>query len=464
MIERLLELDAVLKGTYTSDRTDLFSKNKNSVHLYNFFWRNTQEAETHLPTIVSGDTDSLSNLIADIATFHPDYSPISAYFHLFDSELGDIHQLLMRNDSRFKEQSIAKEDRKKSGAWIALSFAESATTTLANAESLQSISFSLCRRSLAFSIARSLHLYPQYPITNLSEKWEKMRNISQMPVMEGMKENILRAAGLLSSSNSNSDPIHYEYSDLFSVLKDFAKGKASISSISDQFCKIYPDISDHIISFRKSFDNRIDAFNYIIQDILSSTHERDICSMAIGHFANLLLPGSLSHIKLVARYEVFCPGSIIWYGFFGGMSPDFAPERSLGGLGRKLLRDLYATFDPFSPPTADISLSELEALSRLRITGEMIKPVHQKASFVSLLPGVDVMSRFPDNDSNENKDSNEILKKSIIEKEKSEKLRRLLKEALSIIDESFNDTSSKTLSTPIRKKKKTQSQKENNDL
>lgn len=463
MIERRLELESVLAAQDIIEKfkDDLFSeKNPPNQQLYRFLWRSEDEYKNMAPTSIIGDEDSILNLIADVATFYPDYSPISSYFHLFEESLGDPNeiQILKRENQRNK---ICFPSGNINNIWIALALSESITSLHLNSEHLQSVSFSLCRRSLSFTLARSLYLYPHYSLSNIIDRWKRLREISNLPVSSDSVDALSIISRFLSKSDLDVKAIYYEHIDLLSAIQNFADTVGSLDEISNIFSSQHPEINNFISFFEKSFDDRIGAFNNIIQQIVLNSQDKVLCSIAIGHFANLLLPGSLSHVKLVAKHENNYPGSLLWYGFFSGATPGFSAERAFGGLGRKLLRDLFCKFDPFLPPTADISLTELESLSRLRAKGDVIKPVHQKAVFVSLLPGVDVMSRFSDDEIDEQQKKIARTSSKNETNSRDSDVRKLIKAALVLLEgeaamNSVDDArSSKKSETAVRRKKKT---------
>ncbi len=85
-------------------------------------------------------------------------------------------------------------------------------------------------------------------------------------------------------------------------------------------------------------------------------------SFVLGYLASRIAPGSLAHAKLILSLPDRYPSSILWYGVCAGLAPETMILTELGGLGRRILRDLQSADDFLSRPRADLAWMELNIL------------------------------------------------------------------------------------------------------
>lgn len=114
-------------------------------------------------------------------------------------------------------------------------------------------------------------------------------------------------------------------------------------------------------AMRGTREERVDAFEQMVSEI--ATGERALeADFAIGYLASRINPGTLTHAGLVATVLKRHPAAMLWYGTCAGLVEDTAVTSELGGVGRRVLRELMTPEEALGRPRCDVSASELEIL------------------------------------------------------------------------------------------------------
>lgn len=82
----------------------------------------------------------------------------------------------------------------------------------------------------------------------------------------------------------------------------------------------------------------------------------------LGYLASRINPGTLLHAGLLAPALREHPSAMLWYGVCAGFAGPQSILGSFGGLGRRILRELYAPHGFLYRPTADLAIGELEVM------------------------------------------------------------------------------------------------------
>lgn len=457
MFEKKLELDSILRPERNSEkiREDLFSFSlERTIKNHKFFWRDFAASENRLPSIAMPTDGDVADFFADIASFYADYSPITAFMYVLPHAMPELEELCKRGG--FKKEDMRSTRRRFSHLWIALAIAESVSAAFENSDADAGLNYSICRRSLSFSIARTAILYPEISSKSVVHRWEKLRQIVKMPISDTVPDTLLSIATLIRDDEVSPDEFMSCGDNFVHTLAGLVFSRVSFKEMNEVLDNAYPGLSNEIYIFSKSFDERIGAFERGVARIKGASQSAFMDSIAIGYLANLIQPGSFSHLKLISKFSGYYPGVIIWYGFFSSLSDGFDANSLYHGLGRKLLRDIEADFDPFANPACDISLDELEALSRVNLSNSFLKPMQQRAVSVSLLPGVDIIVRVPNDDAGARKESVERTRSKTPDRDAQ--LRDLVKLMTELLSEDKLNLSAVEVEkkvTPASKKKKT---------
>lgn len=370
-----------------------------------------------LPTIVVPADDDIESFFADVATYFPERTPVSAFMHV------------LRETSRhsFRASIHAKDISGKRSLSVLIGLilgdALSAQRTAGNTALLPS--YSSCKRTLAYCIARAIVLYPELSSQEISERWIRIRGLSGMDASTDAAESTIWAINLITGPSPQVDDSKIR--GFMKTLGLYLRNQAHREQITESLISLYPSIAQSAPLLNGAFEKRIDAFSAIVGAVRQESKGSGLDSICIAYFCDLILPGSMAHSALIDRLLAEMPDGLLWYGLFAGSSKEFSLTSSVGGVGQKILRDLVAPFDLTQRPTCDISFDEYEVLSRVPLRSELLKPTQAKALLVSLYPGVEIYVRATTEDDESERPS---LANVLIEQdERANRVRQLLWQA-----------------------------------
>lgn len=375
-----------------------------------------------IPVAIVPAENDLDSFFADISTYHSQHSPITAYAYVFKESLSSALGLKGRKYNAPKIDATEAVLR----ILICLVLGEAASS-VAKRGSADGVSYDSCRRTFSYALSRAYLLYPKMDLFSLLDRWtvvHELAGIENPPSTPGIVLRILRSAATAS----------IESGDLLSdVLFNLAHGV----SPGDLLPRIIAEIPEHetdMLELRGPFDRRMKAFQTIARALFTGKRDPDHTSMIIAYLANLISPGSFAYIELLQGMP-YAEHSVVWYMVFSGLTGDQSIPSVGNGVGYKIARDLIAPFSLEERPSCDIALEELIVLSRLKLTRSMLKPQLPKELIVALMPGVNVYLRFPGLAGVNDERTFDSAAAA-----KDQKLRRVLMEALSILEENVDST------------------------
>lgn len=457
LVKKMLATAQVFEGSAGEalPADDLFSVQKDRGSQKHECYFRKSMGWNELPAWIVPAKGSSEDLYADVATFFPHWSPLSAHVHIFEKQYYEY----IKNAEQNKGKPYVDGSSSRNGPlflWAAIALGESATTALLGRDNDIDATYTLCRRSLAFSLARTSKLYPLLPPKIVTEKWLRLKKLSGTDVSLQTVDAVLSIANSLRSetvaSNENVEGLPLA---LNHTLQAILRGISSSAEFSSSLSQAYPKISGLLAKMSGPFDDRMRAFEGLLSVVIEESISNMADSMAIGWFADQIMPGSFLHTKLVGRFLNKYPTILIWYALFAGLNSNFGSASPNLGIIRKLSRDINARFSLEESPQVDVSLDELEVLARVGLTGSAIRPIQPRAISVSLIPGVEVLTRFLPSD--ETFSSTErVAPKSEpkITEEKYEKLRNLLFEAQQLLSDNQNENAKSYVKKYPEKSKK----------
>ncbi|RKR25684.1 hypothetical protein C8C93_0896 [Acidovorax sp. 93] len=360
---------------------DLFSKEGQQT-FHECYWSETPDG-LELPVALRPFSDDDESLFADVATYFPTFVPITAYMHVF-SRLS-----MPQSKQRFKDIQPSLNTHEVKSA-IGLAIGELLTSSARSSKfSTEHVSYSASRRTLSFAVYRSAALYSTVPSSQVVERWLRIREIVGMESQMDLAASIAWVAALQRRTTAHDieDNIH-------ATLAEVIAGRSPLNSFGYALASISSDMRRHIDAIRGPFDNRVEAFSQLIKTVKSEFPSGEIGAICIGYFCNEILPGSLSHFRLLTPLAFSHPTVLLWYSMFASLSERFDWQQAFSGFGLKMARDLLKPFSPNRRPTCDIAYEELEVLSRLPLKADIVKPEHPRVCLVSVFPGVEGYFRF----------------------------------------------------------------------
>lgn len=379
-----------------------------------------------LPLVIIPAEFDLDDFFATVATYHPEQSPLTAYVHVLGSDLVkcfDPSKTHIIPDSG----SLSRGQIARLGACLG----ETALTALNSVEGMLNPSYSACKRSLGYALARTVALYPSIDTNVAALRWERLRHLTGLPVLQDAVRAVCTVHSAASFESTRRDEVSIA-EQLQSTLVTYLATSDTGDVLQHAIVECYPGLRGMMVEIDGPFDARMSVFLRVVAEVQRNTRGVATDSLVVGYFCNRILPGSFAHGKVLARLVEFFPSALVWYGTFCSMSPSFDARLFGNGLFAKLSRDISQPFSFAQRPQSDISLDELEVLMRAPVRADVIKPVQHRIAAVTLLPGLDVFSRFnPGDDSSIDRVSPSL--KSGVHDERLTRASKLLEEAVSLL-------------------------------
>lgn len=423
------------KNRSETPNSDLFSSNFDDKNRRYDTYR-PEDRLCDFPFVISLASSINDDFFADLATYHVDQIPISAYSHIITAEMRDW----FNPDNPDIVPKVNLYDHYML-ACLGVGLGEVLTTGVSVTGESDSITYSACRRSLGYSVARSKALNNEFDTRIIINRWKRLRNLTGLSVST-QSIKVLSTLQALSYSDSTSAENLLLHATVKNALKKLIHLNDSVFFVEESLGALYPDLISIFPLFNEKFDDRMSVFLQSIELIQKFSQGIDNDCLAVGFLCNKLLPGSFEHYRIMIKLTELFPSSLMWYGIFCTTSKEFNINKFENGLFLKLMRDISMTFTYMKRPECDISLDELEVLSRINFNGELIKPIQERVAVVSIAPGVDILSRFKHQNISQSKTGVEetffVLKKEYVVR-----TTKLLEEALTMLGEfSRNDPTS----------------------
>jgi hypothetical protein len=404
---------------------DLFSTTLTSpVRVHQTFYSDYGEGQ--LPFVVIPAEFELDDFFATIATYYPSQTPLTAYVHVLGKDISDCFDPTQPNiipDCH----GLNRPQLARLGACLG----ETALAALSSSEAALNPSYSACKRSLGYALARTIALYPSFDANVILDRWERLRHLTGL----GVSQDAVRAVCTIHAAAIDGNT-HLHESAIASKLRAALVTHVAVSNANNELqnalIECYPRLSEIAMDNSVPFDARMGNFLRAVEEIQRSSQGAETDSLAVGYFCNRIQPGSFAHGKLLVRLIEFFPSVLVWYGMFCSTSTSFDARHFGSGLFEKLGRDMSQPFSFVQRPQCDLSLDELEVLMRAPVRPETVKPIQQKIASIALLPGLDIFSRFtPDDDSHGGRDI--AAMKTRVSDERLTQATQLLDQAVSLL-------------------------------
>lgn len=151
----------------------------------------------------------------------------------------------------------------------------------------------------------------------------------------------------------------------------------------------WPDLRDAFQNMDGTRERRVQAFDLAVRSVgerRRRSHQTAV--VALGLLASRIAPGSLDHTPLLIPYAHRMKSLLMWYGLFSGMTRAARLADHYGSLGRRILRDMLVCDQPFSSPSCDVALDELEVISASDLALQSVQPQSPERLVIEILPGV----------------------------------------------------------------------------
>lgn len=389
----------------------------------------------NLPLVIVPQKDDFEAFYADLTTFYPSITPISAYTHVCSEKTAS--KLSLENK---KSQKKAKCNDLKRRRDLALILGEAITETLLSRQNLitANIGYAACTQTLSFSLLKAKKIYGDIESSDLFERW----TLAQRLMHHDVKTSSRLAIGYLEAVENDAEADK----DCW-VLGNYIRGETTEAVLKNFFIEKFA-INELDKEITHTYNGRISAFNKIVETINSSTEQERLKSAAIAYYCNRIQPGSMNHTAVLKNHVSVHSTVVFWYMAFACRSAEFELKSAMSGICLKLIRDLQTPFSISERPECDIALEELEIISRLAMKASVLKPKKQRTISISLLPGVNIELEILTQDQSSKIRNTEPERDQI----ENKRLRSILSEALDILNNSNEDKGRKLGSYNTKKR------------
>ena len=222
----------------------------------------------------------------------------------------------------------------------------------------EQITASACASVLSFVLVRELALYdrPLPAHLSLPSRWSYVREITRQrqrdvdgPALVSIVETL---GGLIDERRSVPGILPIQF--MCRELTERGELQSAASAIGPSFEKLVRGMGG-------TREERVDVFERALHGGLV-VNDAQIEAFALGYLASRINPGTLGHAALLAPVLQRSPAAMLWYGVCAGFAEGNGLLSELGGVGRRVLRDVHFEDAVVGRPRADIGGDELVML------------------------------------------------------------------------------------------------------
>jgi hypothetical protein len=381
----------------------------------------------HLPHIIVPADYDTEDFFVSLATFYPNYAPLTAFVYVLDRET----RTYFRQEHERGPRSSYRDSNDWQLASIGAAIGETYLLAISTTDVGTFPGYSACKRSLAYAICRAKSIYPFCDFYYVAKRWARLRRLTGLGVTDSSMTAVQLSHALLFDQSNTEQLAHFPPTLLEAIRSYLREVRTNQFQLTTVILEMYPRLELYMDGLSGPFDARMKAFTELAAIVRSATQGRDADSVAVAFLCNLILPGSFDHARVLAKLVEWYPTALIWYGIFSAVTGGMTQNTANYGLVSKLIRDANCNFSFENRPECDLSLDELEVLSRLSLKPEAIRPSHQKVASIALLPGVDVFSRISaESESTEDRDRDRRIVES---RELNLHVTKMLEEAILVL-------------------------------
>ncbi|MCW2362457.1 hypothetical protein M2330_001187 [Sphingobium sp. B10D3B] len=335
--------------------------------------------------IVAIPIEEISEFFAFMATYVASYKPFSAFHRVMPLELVEEFE----NRRPLEAEMIGSVAKLVAGGVVAEHFLrERSRVDLAG--SVLSTAKSTLSATLGSAVIAG---YEQIVIAWISDQWASVNRRDRAIFGSAATTDILAIWNLLFSAiRDEASPSVYHGSPAAQAVSIFLR-TAMETGVTPDILSGLRVVSRGEIEPEKlltaSREDRIRSFNRFV----AGMNERSAVGLEEPFMAGLLLAivgnGSFDMLRSARELAERSPVSIIWFGICAALFEESNILTTANCLGRRLVRDLCSTADPFGPPRADLSLFEYRAMTREPEALAQMVTGNADALRIEILPGVD---------------------------------------------------------------------------
>lgn len=308
-----------------------------------------------LPQMVLVRNSGVRDFLAWTATYAAAYRPLTAYCRVVSED--QLRSLL----ASWRPPSLERLD----DALVGLILAERILAGGADRNQMRQNSVADFEGLLAFALARAFALRgAAADDPEVAQRWSTAQRLTGSSRRGPSASDVLRVFGVLQrliadTSLANSSPTDRVIQNVCREVWNNGHAKTAIAEVP-QLRELLGRESERMAGTR---EERVTAVEEFVRKVgAGGDRPGELDGFAAGYLGSLIGPGGLEYAPLLAPLSVKVPSTTLWFGALCGLQKESGVAYDFGGIGRRILRDLYVEEDLLSIPRCDISIEELELL------------------------------------------------------------------------------------------------------
>ena len=345
-------------------------------------WRApAKQGQSPLPQVIIGNQSVLEDLIAWVATYLPTLGPLSAQSRLLTpTAFQDAHRKAAMSDWR----SLA-------GSAVALCLGEVLSYA---SQSLQptDISFVMCRSTLSFALIRSTILgCAPNRLQETAQAWKDVRS------KLGQSTNLQSSDLILQIVLDFAFDTPVDKNDMVAGLRGALGYDVNVQSLVEDYGNKYTSkpFANWIKDSRTlTAEEKVELFDLVSPELTRDSRRNSLDrGLILASLAFWCRAGFAQQLAIMSPYQKALPQATIWLAALHKTEP-MMDTLSIGGrVGWRVAKELFRSEDIFQAPAYDISMLELEVLTRGSNFERIVGSWEQSRMEVELFPGVSTIVR-----------------------------------------------------------------------
>ena len=318
-------------------------------------WHENPLKRPQLPSMIVVESSKERDLLAWAQTYLPDFCPITALCRVTGAAAVDTFLVGM------EEPWLGDlED-----ACVGLILCEAASY-IDNRLDLRQLSPVALASTCSFALARAVS-QGMADVESIQTNWARVRRLTNQPRL-GLHDQSLLAPWIVVSLLSrprNNDRIQRMVSSIPPCLFDacvelHSEGKihpATLAALASDVSEI-DNITHQMQGTREQRVLVLEQFLMLLS--ARGTIDRLTGAFLCGYVASLVARGTIDHVGLLAPCTRAFPSALLWYGLCAGLHSHSTLQSYLGGIGRRMLREITRRESFLDRPRCDVAVEELE--------------------------------------------------------------------------------------------------------
>ena len=212
---------------------------------------------------------------------------------------------------------------------------------------LRQLSATACANTYSFAMARALAFGMfSTDADPISEGWSKARRLTKQPKLR-LDVDSLQIPWAVALSLSTDGAIAENLSDhkvpphIMNACRDLYMTNSIEQRDWNTLTQGFPEVSSILEQMQGVREERVVSLEKALRALAERRSTNPMVGAFLsGYLTSRVAPGTLDHLVLLIPYTPMFPTAFAWYGFCAGLQERSDLQNYLGGLGRRLMREV----------------------------------------------------------------------------------------------------------------------------